>query len=221
MVSISKVTMIKLIVVFSFLIICSVNVLSQTIFPMGLGPFIGIKANKDVIQFENGQNPIKFADIPDFGATLCVPLTQDKTIASNVDVGYFTYSLLYKPKINISDENTYIKKYSYFSVAPSLQYSYFLLGLNVGIPIRWSIRNSSKSVDFSSSYGEDMVTNYEFRVGGVFPIIQNEMGRLNVFVIGGYMLRKIDKDPPSGSSNNFSPQVASLLFGVNYLFTLK
>jgi hypothetical protein len=211
----------KFILLFIVTVFSSLNGQSQSRLPLSIGPFIGMKASTDIVAPENSQTSIKFSDIPDFGATFYVPLSQNRPIALSFDVGYSTYCILYEQKIGATDENTFIEKYSYFSIAPSISYSHFMLGLNFGIPILWTIRNLSNSISFGSDYGEDMLTNIEVRLGGIIPIMHDEIGRLNVVIMGGYMVRKIAKDPPSGTSNNFSPQAASLLLGVNYLFTLK
>ncbi len=208
----------KILVFFLLAIIFYQKVQSQNTHPIGLGLVTSAKANLNLNVPESNQTVLTFNLIPDFGATLYVPISQ--TLASTFDVGYSSYYICNKRNNGANDDNTFMSRYSYFSIAPSINYGYLLLGLNIGIPLSWSFHNTSNTISFSSSQGEDMVTNVEIRIGGTIPVIQDDFGRLNMIVSAGYMLRKIDENPPSGASNNFSPQIASILIGVSYLFNL-
>lgn len=195
---------------------------AQSIQSMSLGPYIGTKISVNTTQHEKSPDDrtqkLTLNRIPDFGAIFYLPLSHKNAIASSLDLGYSTYSDQYN---GVNNDDSFVGEYNYFIINPNFIYSNFILGLNIGIPIRWSIRNLSNTFVITSTTGEDMVTNAEVRLGGIIPLFQNELGTLNLTILGGYMLRQVEIDPLSGAYYNRSPRMASLMIGINYLFTLK
>ena len=92
-----------------------------------------------------------------------------------------------------------------------------MVGANIGIPVGASMSNVSGSIKASASSTEGMAIITELRIGGMIPVMRNELGRLNFVVIGGYMINGMD----NGYSSSYNPKAASLMMGFNFLLNFQ
>jgi hypothetical protein len=198
-------------------IFCTANGLAQNTFPMSIGPFIAPKVCVNTADIPQGfKTGMSFNGIPDFGATFYVPFSPTSTIGATADVGYSTYSILTKPESNANDDNTFIEKVNYFSIAPNINFSGFMLGFNIGIPMGYSVSNVSGSINPATTT-DNLATIVDIRIGGMIPLMNDATGRLNFIVFGGYMLTGMS----SNDNTSANPKAASLMLGLNYLFALE
>lgn len=204
-------------IVCGVLIVGSLSASAQSSFPMGLGPFLAAKAGVNTAEIINGtKTGMTFNSPPDFGATFYFPFSKHSTVAATIDLGYYTASILTKPESGATDATTVISSAHFFSIAPSFNFSSFMLGLNFGLPMSANVSNKSGSISIDPGT-DDVATLIEIRLGGMIPIYQNETGRLNFTVTGAYALTGLSKSDKS----DYNPKAASLSMGLNYLFTLK
>ncbi len=210
----------KIIFLFALAILSTANVLAQDSFPMGLGPFVAVKACVNTATIMNGtKTGMSINGIPDFGATFYLPIGTQSTVGATLDIGYSTYSIKSKPESGATDDNTIITQANYFSIAPNVNIGGFMLGVNLGIPVGMSSGNVSGAGILSSIpvNSDELATVIDIRFGAMIPIMHNATGRLNFIVMGGYMLTGMSKNDTS----EYNPKAASLMMGVNYLFSFK
>ncbi|MBK9247685.1 MAG: hypothetical protein IPM69_06115 [Ignavibacteria bacterium] len=208
----------RLVLLFAIAIFSLSNVEAQNTFPMGIGPFVAVKACINTASIMNGtKTGMTINGMPDLGATFYLPFSAQSTVGATLDLGYSTYSIKSKPESGANDDNTFVSSGNYFSIAPNINFSGFMLGMNVGIPVGTSVSNLSGTLEATSSTTDGMATIIDFRLGGMIPLMHDATGRLNFIVMGGYMVTGMDSDDTS----EFNPKAASLMIGFNYLFSIK
>jgi hypothetical protein len=198
---------------------------AQDILPMGIGPFfnysIGINAN-DVPK--GRQNGLALNNIPDFGITYFLPLSQTNNLGLNVDLAYATYSYLQK---NYYTGKEWNQHFHYFEINPSFNFSNFLLGFNFDIPL-------SGDIEGTNIASNELQTLIGIKIGASIPIYESETGHINLIVEGNYSFSGIFKDyakddpmlphapyeSPEMPNNSFNTKPASVGIGFNYIFNL-
>lgn len=199
------------------------NIFAQTIHQTSIGPFFSFKGGVNGSYIPVGrQNEIAINVVPDFGVSYFMPLSQTKDLGLSCDLAYSSY--IYKIK-NFSNSEVFKHRYSYISLAPSFHWSYLSMGFNFGYPV-------------SADYGPTIDVSklnflVEFRLCGMYPLMEDEKARLNIFIQAGYLLtglfKDFGKDDPllltipaetENISNKFNPRPVSLSIGLNYLFSI-
>ena len=137
--------------------------------------------------------------------------------ASNESVNSASFSPDGKRIVAATDDNTIITYSNYITLGPSINFGGFMVGANIGIPVGASMSNVSGSIKASASSTEGMAIITELRIGGMIPVMRNELGRLNFVVIGGYMINGMD----NGYSSSYNPKAASLMMGFNFLLNFQ
>jgi hypothetical protein len=190
-------------------------VAAQTNYPLSLGPYLGLKAGVNAASIPEGSKTgVGLSGLPDFGATLYVPLGANNRIGFLADLGYSTYA--YGERLVIADieGDLYKQQVSYVTLAPSIYLSSFTLGFTFGLPVAASTVFKNATVDGET---DDIATLVEIQLGGMIPVVENANGRLNILLRAGYMLTGISSE----SSSEYNPKAATFGLGVNYLFNLK
>lgn len=188
------------------------------------GPFFALKGGSNGGYTPEGRNNAAiFNGLPDFGFTLFYPLGEESDLGLTMDLAYTTYAY----KVEGVDVNYDADcKYSYISFAPNMHYNGFIAGLNFGLPV-----DNSFGDKLSSDKLNFMV---EIRLGYFYPLLNDEVGSLNLFLQAGYMLTGIYSDfvkddplrttiPPTFPekfTNKYNPRAVSILIGLNYLLNL-
>jgi len=197
----------------------------KILYPLSLGVSIESKFGTNTVKPPIGRKTaLNFAAIPDINASAYLPYSLRNNIGALVDIGLRSYNY------NIEDVNygtKYNHNFSYLTLGASLYMEGFIIGFNYGMPV-------------SANYGESINTNklnnmMEFRFGGTYNLYTNEVGRLNVNLLVGYMLtgiyRNAVNDDPMNSEtitdelfyptevNN--PRVASIYLGFTYYYNIN
>lgn len=206
----------KVLSVLPLLLLLAVGaVYAQHNYPIGLGPYVGLKAGTNAASIPEGtKTGIALSGMPDFGATVYVPLGKNNHIGFLADLGYSTYA--YGERIVIGDVegDLYKHQFSYVTLSPSIYLSSFVVGFTFGVPVAASTVFDDATVDGET---DNVSTLVELQLGGMIPIMENKGGRLNVMIRAGYMLTGI----ASEGSSEFNPKAATLGLGFNYLFYLE
>jgi hypothetical protein len=207
----------KVIIILIFGIILFNNIPSNAEganFPYSIGPFITLKGGVNAADVPDGmKNGFAINGLPDFGATGYIPLGDKSQFGIVADLAYSTYS--FEQKFTNNEENPWVTRVSYLSLAPNMYIYGFTVGLNFGLPLRGNIVYTNSEDDVDTDLYNMFV---EFRIGGMFPVYDDATGRLNLIIQFGYFLTEQMKDNYS-SSYNYHP--ASGAIGVSYLFNLS
>ncbi len=216
-------------VLLAFLIIIMIgsqSLQSQDLKELGIGPSLLYKAGVSVVNTPKGRkNGVAFNKIPDFGMSFYLPLSETSELGIATEVGYSTYSYKLKSAHNTTE---YEFNHSYITFNPNFYFNGFLLGASFGVPM-------------NSKFGDGIEVNTktqnivaEVKIGGMFPIFQDESGELNIVILGGYFFSGVyddfvKNDPLSMKSllptdepltKIFNPRLASLGIGFNFHFNL-
>ncbi len=212
-------------IIFTFCVIalgCQYSALSLTPAEMKIGPFIAGKAGINTAKIPTGSKTGMTVNMPpDFGITIFQPFDEKKsTAAITLDLGYNTLAVLSKPESGANDDNTFITSIHYLNFAPNFHIEGFTIGINYGIPLSGNVSNKSNSISSNSSNTDNLASLFEFRIGGLIPIVKNATGQLNFTITAAYNVNSIFKDvtPASAESN---PSAASLAIGFSYLFNVS
>lgn len=190
----------------------------------GLGPSLAGKAGINGGNYPTGrENGVAINTTPDFALRFYAPLSDFMNLGATFDLGYSSYGF----KMKAADfDAEYTEKFRYVTLGASIQFGYFWSGANFGLPV---------AANMGSDIDADLVSELvEFRVGGEYPVIISETGRLNAFIVAGYFLSGTFKDFEEGDplkdlipvkepqipTNEFNPRPVSLSIGFSYLFDL-
>lgn len=186
--------------------------LSKEYYPESLGIFVAAKGGVNSNDPPNGiKNGFAFNGIPDFGATFFMPFERYSNFALLVDLAYSTYA--YEQKLYHDESVKWTIKHHYLTLGPSLFMSGFVVGLNFGLPM-------SAESDGKELKTDDLGMMAEVRLGGMFPLLDSPVGRLNLVVNLGYMFSGTHKSGKYSAADDFIPVPASVSLGFNYLFNL-
>jgi hypothetical protein len=216
-------------IVFLILIITTSSILSYSQteksnnYPLSIGPFISLKGGVNAAGVPKGiKNGFNFNGIPDFGASLYVPFTEQSKFGMTADFAYSTYT--YELELYDYPYSKWSNEFSYFTISPNLHIFGFMFGFAIGIPLSSKTDNSNYSKYFHSS---DLTTMFELRIGGMIPVYANETGRLNFIINSGYVINGIYKEKnindflnQMSTSGSFNAHPAWISFGLDYLFNL-
>lgn len=188
---------------------------AQTNYPLSIGPYLSLKAGVNAASIPEGSKTgIGLSGLPDFGATLYVPLGADNRVGFLADLGYSTYAYGERLVIGDVEGDLYKQQVSYVTLAPSIYLSSFTVGFTFGIPVAASTVFDNATVDGET---DNISTLVEVQLGGMIPVMANADGRLNILLRAGYMITGIISE----SSSEYNPKAATFGLGVNYLFNLK
>ena len=198
------------------MILCTSAGSAQTQTWIGFGPFLSVKPGVNMSEIMDGRKTGLTVVAPDFGGTLLLSLKNIK-LGIMLDLGYNTCKVLDKPENNPPDNQIITTSVNYFSIAPSFTYSGLVIGLNIGMPLSASM--DTKAGDNLTKFN-DKTDNFnslmELRFGGMIPLVEDATGRLNITIMGNYMLSTLVKN----DNTSFNPSVGSISVGINYLFTV-
>jgi len=191
-----------------------------------LGPSLLFKGGTNAGNIPEGQKTgFNFHALPDLGVTFKYMFSKNSAAGAVLDLEYASYSFRMRPESEsvATDDNTFVFRPSYFSIAPSLYLSGVTIGAAFGFPMAYSV-NTVSGVDYSSIAGsKDNLTSpsIELRLGGMITVLESDLGQLNVLIRGGYMVTGLyNKDYFEGGSDEFNPKLVSGGIGLNYLFDL-
>ncbi len=188
------------------------------------GPYLSLKAGVNGVDTPSGRrNGFTINSLPDFGMTVQSSLSAESDLKLSFSLGYSTYS--YNIIRHIDDE-AFKHSYSYLTFAPEFIFGYFSFGFNFGLPM---------AADFDREIDTETLNMLaEFRIGGHYPLFEDETGALHIFLKAGYMLNGIydnyrENDPlaeiiPEQSdpiTDDFNPRAASVQLGFIYLFNIR
>ncbi len=192
---------------------------------VSIGPFLGYKAGVSAVNTPLGRkNGLSFNNIPDFGACVYFPLTEQDNIGLKIGVSYSAYS--YMMISAHKDKSEYQMSHNYFLLSPNFYFNNFLLGISYLIPINSKVEGSEIKTKIQNNV-------FELRVGYEHPIYADESGELNAFVSGGYFLSGVYKHFPKNDplktllktdenvTNVHNPRIASIQVGFNFMFNLR
>jgi hypothetical protein len=200
-------------------------------FPPALGPILGYKGSINGFTNPQGRkNGFAFNNVPDFGASIYLPLDFVYNLGLYVDLMYNTNSFLQKYNYDgIKREYDDIDKmrFSYVTISPKFSHAGFMLGFSYGIPVSadWEGANIST---------EKLNNLIEVKAGYSYPIYFDEIGRLNLFINASYALngtyKNFEKNDPLKNvvpaispqiiTSYYNPRPAGIQIGVNFLFNL-
>ncbi len=181
---------------------------------MGVGPVLGYKLGVNAADTQDGvKNGLGTAGMPDFGASLYIPLDPESKMGLIVDAMYANYPYLQKFDGSSVD---WTDRFNYFALGANFYISNFTIGLNMGIPLGGNRVYSDREVEIQSS---SMSTMYEFRIGGNFTLNESNVGRFILFVNAGYQINGQYTDEVNMGSYN--PHPASLQLGLSYLINVE
>ena len=143
----------KKIIIASILVFCATTSLfaDDTGNPIAIGPFINLKAGTNAGTIPTGEKTsFTFNGIPDFGVTGYLPFSKGSNVGVSLDLGYSTYAIPIQPNTGATDDNSFVSKVSYFTIAPSLNASVFTLGFAFGLPMSSNTENTSGSINMSN-----------------------------------------------------------------------
>jgi hypothetical protein len=192
-------------------------------YPFSIGPFLTMKGGVNASEVPKGiKNGFHLNGIPDFGATLYIPFTDQAKFGMTADLAYSTYT--YELEMTENSNDKWSNEFSYFTINPNLHIYGFMFGFALGIPLSTNTDNSNYSKYFKTS---DLSTIFEVRIGGMIPVFANETGRLNILINGGYFLNGLYKQENINDFlrnmnvyGSYNAHPAWLSFGLNYLFNL-
>ncbi len=197
-------------------VLCTTAVFGQTQTWIGLGPFVSVKPGVNMSEIMDGRKTGMTVVAPDFGATLLLSLKNVK-LGILLDLGYNTSKVLDKPNSGANDDNTLITSVNYFNIAPSFTYSSIVIGLNIGMPLSASTDTKSGNTVLKYDNTDNFGSLMELRFGGMIPLVEDPTGRLNITIMGNYMLSKMMKNDDTA----YNPSIGSISVGLNYLFTVS
>jgi hypothetical protein len=106
----------------------------------------------------------------------------------------------------------------YFTISPLFNFSHFLLGFGIRLPMSGTAIVKSGSTEVNKDIDtDDMKTAIDVKIGGNIPLLNTRGGTLNFIVLAGYDLVAPFKSVPEPNFNPGQPD-ASLHLGINYLF---
>lgn len=189
------------------------NASSQEIFPMSLGLFITGKGCVNTVDPPQGiKNDFQVSPLPDIGVAFYYPLSNDRNFGLTADLSYLTTAFKYK-LYNNSSVN-WRNEFHYFNIGIGTYLSGFFLSLNLGVPLSGKGSYSGQSVyEFDT---KDLNTVFQLRIGGVIPLMSDEIGRLNLLIFGDYNVNGV-----MANDNNYNPRIASLSLGLSYLLHFR
>lgn len=178
------------------------------------------------------------APFPDFGITMMYDLSSTYKLRAMLDMGLSSTSMGVRPFLAPNDSNSMVLQSTYMSFAPMLMVSeYGYGGIAFSLPMGSMIRSLDGSTLNSSFVGNGQKTSLgqsmliELRFGGRFPLIRDDNGTLDVFMLGSYSLSGIYSSETIGKegiANVYSPLSvppnaynlipASLSIGLRYMF---
>lgn len=193
-------------------------------FEYGIGPNLSLKPSVSYVETPEGRkNGVGVASMPTVGLTAYLPFSPDKRIGGLIDLNYESYTYVieeYSTGDKFNNTNTY------FSIAPQLYFSNFIIGLNIGIPMDIDIEgNDNADTDI-------MNTSFSLLFGGMFNIYSDETGRIDFFIKGQFMFTGIYDDFPMNDpmlgvasitealKDDHNPKLGSVMLGFTYMFNL-
>ncbi len=206
--------------IFITAILLTGNARAQQGIEAGIGPAISLKSGINAIESPPGrENKFAFSSIPDLGISTIFHFYGSDKLGAGLNLLYASY--FYNVESN-ADGNTYKVMLSYYSFTTYFKFDFITMGFNFGIP---ASAKAEEKLDV-----ENIKILTEFRLGFIYPLLNDETGRLNIFLNAGYMLTGIydkytENDPlpeqapvPEGQlTENFNPRVLSISLGFNYL----
>lgn len=176
-----------------------------------VGIFLTGKGCVNTVEPPQGiKNDFQVSKLPDFGLKFSYKFISTNTKLFT-DISYLStymkYKLYYNSSINWTNE------FHYINLGVGFEFSNFLLSFNIGLPTSGKLNvTHDNSIELKKN---DMNTMFQLRVGGSIPIVQDLLGDLNFIVFADYFLVGALKQ-----DSNYNPRIASLSFGLNYMFNL-
>lgn len=188
-----------------------------------LGPSIGVKGTVNTaVPGEGLKTGFAINSLPDFGLTTRILFSPNSGIGMLLDLEMSGYGYLMRPENEdvADDDNSFITRHSYVTVAPSLN----LGGLTLGVGISFPTGQTTTEVDGDQSWsptGTQASPVLDARLGAMIPLYRGKGGEFNMvirasYMLGGHYTTEIRTYPLSPNTSN--PQSAGLVVGFNYLF---
>ena len=226
-----------------FLLFCLIGILTVSeLYAEEPYPFsIGLSAMPRISMY-NATSPadethgMAFSGVPDIGLSIYIPASRRERVGITMDIAYATYKNSYtKSSVDFA------RTFNYLTITPGLSYSFFTVGIAVGLPIGYQRKNITSgaveeegwSVIKSGSNPPEKITKYgngkdnmslliEPRVGICYPVMSNNGSRLNVNANIGLMMNNLYKDEyyPTTNLQQFNASMMSFALGVQYMFGL-
>jgi hypothetical protein len=194
-----------------------------------LGPNLLFKGGVNAGSIPEGlKTGANFNGIPDFGLTFRFMFDKNSALGLLLDAQYATYSFRMRPESEsfANDNNTFVFKPSYFTIAPGLYFSGVTFNVAIGFPAGNSLATVA-GTDGTGSYVANVDDlngpAIELQLGGMIAAWKTDMGVLSVLIKGGYMVTGMYKEEAPIYKNIFAgnnPAIASASIGLNYLFDL-
>lgn len=188
-----------------------------------LGPSIGVKGTVNTVAPGDGlKTGFAINGLPDIGLTTRVLFSPGSGIGMLLDLEMSGYGYLIRPENEdiADDDNSFITRHSYFTVAPSLN----LGGLTLGVGISFPTGQTTTEVDGDQAInpvGTQASPVLDARLGAMIPLYRGKGGEFNMvirasYMLGGHYTTDVGTYPLSLKTSN--PQSAGLVLGFNYLF---
>lgn len=206
---------------------------AEPAYQVSIGAFVAAKAGVNTAVATGRKTDVNFNPLPDLGISIFAPFQAGGRIGAGLDIGYATYSYVNTPESNVTDDNAIVERYSYVNVFPHLNLAGVVLGVNLGLsPKGRAETRSGRQVSVVTSgktelSGDELGSLVELRLGGNFPVWENPVGHLNLYVMAGWVVSGLYSDyrtytysrdnyvTPSADNN---PRPASLAVGLAYYF---
>ena len=219
----------KVILYIVLLVIFINSVFSQTVsnnYLMGVGPQFLMKAGISGVQTPLGRkNGISFNQVPDFGAAAYLPISEEFRLGIQIEACYSSFSYMI---VHATNGKQWRNSFSYLTFMPKLYFDGFLLGIGIGLPLSANMEGAEIKTDA-------IATLVDANIGYVYPILNDETGRLNIFIHAGYnltttfnsflqndpMKKILPEDPLDPINDSFNTRITHVAMGFNYLFNMS
>lgn len=214
----------------TLLSIVAVMTIAATGQNMYLGPSVVFKGGTNAGNIPEGtKTAANFNGIPDIGLTYKWMFDKESSLGLLFDAEYATYSFRMRPEDEdfANDDNTFIYKPSYISLAPGLFFSGVTLNVAFGFPASYTVKSvagDDANTFFEVTQQDLNAPSIEIRLGGMIRAIKSDMGEFNIVLRAGYMVTGMyqpDYFTKYNLDDTNNPNVVSAGIGFNYLFNLS
>lgn len=194
---------------------------------VSLGPTIAAKGTVNTVNPGTGlKTGFAFNTMPDLGLTTRMMFAKDMSLGLTLDIESTSYGYLMRPENEdiANDDNSFVTRHNYLTVAPS----FFLGGLTLGVGVMFPSGQTTESLDDDDApvpMGTQASPALEARLGAMIPLVRSKVGDLNLSIRATYMLSGHYTSEVKTYNNVLvpntpfsNPQSAGLSLGFTYLF---
>ncbi|MCX6153357.1 MAG: hypothetical protein NT007_04270 [Candidatus Kapabacteria bacterium] len=193
-------------------------------------PLFSIGPNLSLVAGVNGnavpdgrKNGLSFSSMPDFGISIFRKFGSTDRLGMSLDINYSSYPFL---MTDMNGATPYNVRFNYLTFSPRFYWLYFSIGFEYGIPM---------AATYGPKIDKTILKNcFTPVIAASYPLMNDEIGVLTVFVRAGYMLTGVYKNytkddnfktifPPSAwdsYTNDLNPTPVYASFGFSYMFHL-